>query len=198
MISVSIVGILAQLALPGCAPAEIPTLALDYSELDGYSDPNHKYPDTARIRSEATQTTVNLFSPYNVKVTERAPGTGLATLKNKMIHIIQNGLAASHCDEAWGCAVENGSTGNVFFQDMLDAFPARAVTSRGNWPGAAQDGMARILASTISHEAGHTYGLPHSDGGLMQSRRPIHNRIFNFWDAPSQQKLAKALGLKQP
>ena len=78
MISVSIVGILAQLALPGCS-AEVPTLNLDYSWLEvtapnprpeDLPDPTGTYPDTARIRTAATETTRGAYAAFNVRILE--------------------------------------------------------------------------------------------------------------------------------
>ena len=123
MISVSINGILAQVAQPGVVPAEAPILSLDYSEIDGYHDPYQFYSDTFRSRSEATQTVRANFSAYNVRVltwgavAHKAGMGAVRGLKDKTMQIVL--YEHPGCDTAWGCAPLNGSVGQAFFQSLI-------------------------------------------------------------------------------
>jgi RHS repeat-associated protein len=198
MISVSIVGILAQLALPGCA-ADVPTLSLDYSHLGAQPYPSGRFPDTARMIAAMTQTVKSAFSRFNVNVIENAATYGFAERTRKTIHVLQNGLGTSHCDGSYGCTYANLPNGNVFFQELADDKGGELRTP-GGWTGDPSEGMGRVVGSTMAHEAGHAYGIvPHYPGGLMEANRSTHRRLFgNVFDPQSVQQLKKVLSLRQP
>ncbi len=199
MISVSIVGILAQLALPGCKAAEVPTLTLDYSDLDNYTPSFGGYTDTQKIRYAATLITTSVYSPYNVKVSEgRANGETMAGLKHKAIRVERN----EHCDvEDYGCVKRlNDPVGNVLVESLFADFQAFMVRQNG-WAGDPNEAIGLIVGNSISHEAGHTFGLGHSPLGIMArgKTRSLHNRLYDiYWDPPSAEALKKAVGLRTP
>jgi len=210
MISVSIVGILAQLALPGCSVQE-PVLNLDYSQLEDTTpnppqeeraDPTGRYPDTARIRTAATQTTRAAYSAFNVRVVEstHVATPGLALRSEKTMHIIRNGAGTAHCDDAFGCAYVNKWDGNIFFQDILNAFGPNILITDGGWFGDRHEGIGRVIGSTMAHESGHSYGISgHPTGGLMEKGRSLYRRVWgNTFDAESMQILRKTLPPRQP
>jgi RHS repeat-associated protein len=212
MISVAINGILAQLPEQGIA-VEIPELHIDFSEVEGWQDTNQpqRYPNTSDILHTAFETVRGDFSRYNVKVLrwgETAKQAGLVKpkLKDKLVSV--QPWDGDNCHEpiavAWGCAPLNSDKGWAFLQTMMNNVPLSALPkkARGNPNGAA----GILLGHTISHEAGHLYGICHpgppacvspftANSGIMWSPS-LQNRLTAGWDAPSQKGLEKALGLK--
>jgi hypothetical protein len=183
--------------------AGVPALHIDYSGVDGYVDPYGKYTDMMRIRLEANQFVRNAYSPYNVKVLSWGEAAvqaklGVAQLKDKTIHVIPYNIAG--CDDTWGCAPLNAAAGHAFMQDIMINVPPTRMKKLGRWKGDPHDGLGVLLGFTISHEAGHTYGLAHSPAGIMKDgkNQPLKRRFNLTWDTPSANKLKEVLGLKQP
>jgi RHS repeat-associated protein len=210
MISVAINGILAQLPEQGVA-VEIPVLHIDFSDVESWQDVNNppRYTNTSAILSGAFQTTRGNFSAYNVKVLrwgEAAIKAGLVKpkLMDKLIRVeIWDDDTCP--DSAWGCAPLNGKSGVAFLQTLMSnvALSDLPKKSRGDPNGAA----GILLGQTISHEAGHLYGICHpgkggcttppvAQGGIMWTNT-VSGRLGAGWDGPSKKQLEKVLGLKQ-
>jgi RHS repeat-associated protein len=216
MISVSISGILAQLSLPGVAPAEVPILHVDYSEVETFQDPHTKggrYQDVGRILLGAIQQARQDFVDYNVKVlgwhsaqarsavtaAAWSPGSVEAKVLEKTISIIPANLTGCS-DHAWGCAPVEGARGFIFLSDHLNEVRPAQLRPPA-WKGHPDDGMGVLLGNSISHEAGHLYGIKHPPAarGIMDPgtncgvRCKIRGR---YWDRPSKDVLERVLGLK--
>ena len=213
MISVSINGILAELAQPGVQAAEAPFLNLDFADVESYKDEYRgEYTDAQRIRTQATLTTRKNFARYNVKVLDwgstakKAGLGGLKHLVDKVIHIVpvQSGLCDSTYSEKDGCSVGNGPEGWVHLQDMAARYPVRRLRKEGKWKGNPNEGLGLLVGHAISHEAGHLYGIgikKHPPAGIMSdgASQSLRYRMFKtFWDPSSEAQLKKVLGLKQP
>ena len=60
-------------------------------------------------------------------------------------------------------------------------------------------GWAFSSESTISHEAGHLYGIDHSHSGIMNGDTTVRQRLhLNWWDEKAKARLKEVLGLKNP
>ena len=213
MISVSISGVLAQLAQPGVAGEGVPILHVDASSVAGHQDPTTRYQNIGGVVAGAIGTTRANFQQYNVKILAwhsvnamtsvaeaggPSPKSVEGKVKVKVMEVVPYAYnTASDCDvEGWlGCAPVNGLRGWAFLQDLLNAIPPSAIPrrSRGNLTGA----MGVLLGATISHEAGHLYGIEHPPAragimgpGLNPASPP------GSWDGPSQKVLKDFLGLK--
>jgi hypothetical protein len=179
---------------------------LDYSEVDGYTDVIGRYTDTERIRSHATQTVRTNFAAYNVRVLNWGAAQHKAGLdaargvaKDKTIHILQNKLAIGNClEDSWGCAPLNGPAGHAFYQDLLNNVPPLGLR-RARWRGDNNDAIGELLGLTISHEAGHTYGIDHANSGIMNPNTTLRQRLHLNWrDEKAKKRLNEVLGPKQP
>jgi hypothetical protein len=125
---------------------------------------------------------------------------GLALRSEKTMHIIRNGAGTAHCDDAFGCAYVNKWDGNIFFQDILNAFGPNILITDGGWFGDRHEGIGRVIGSTMAHESGHSYGISgHPTGGLMEKGRSLYRRVWgNTFDAESMQILRRTLPPRQP
>jgi len=118
-------------------------------------------------------------------------------LKDKTIDVIPDHIDG--CDDAWGCAPLNSPAGHAFFEDIVINVPPAILKKQGKWTGNPNDGLGVLLGMTISHEAGHAYGIEHSNSGIMNPNTTVRPRLhLNWWDQKAQKRLTEVLGLKQP
>ena len=213
MISVSISGILAQLPQPGVAGADIPILHIDATSVAGHHDPMNWYPNISGIVDGAIGITRANYQQYNVKILAwhnvnamtsvaqaggPTPRSVEGRVKVKVMEVVPYAYdTASDCDvEGWvGCAPVNGMRGFAFLQDLLNNTPPATLPRRLR--GNPTRTMGAALGATISHEAGHLYGIEHPPArtGIMGPRLNVAAPPSS-WDRPSRKVLEDFLGLK--
>jgi hypothetical protein len=190
MISVSIIGILATLALPGCTP-DMPTLYVDFTPWDNRTDEFGRYQGFPAMFQQAFQMVKADFAPYRVVVKNASPPGSRRGDKWVKVLDYRQGNGCGGAQDPWGCGLRDGYGGSVYFQMIMSQAPPSLM---GPSPATA---LATALGNTIAHEAGHLYGMAHMPAGIMESGTtvPLAQRIIDrSWDAPSRTHLLNALG----
>ena len=75
-----------------------------------------------------------------------------------------------------------------------------SLMNEGGWFGDRNEGIGRVVGSTIAHEAGHSYGIAtHPTAGLMEEGRSHIEGSGTIHSTPNRmQILRKTLPPRQP
>ncbi len=197
MVVVSIIAILASIALPGCKFRRDRHLWLNFEYWDSHADWHYSPPNIAQIESRATSVVETDFTVYDVTVN----GAGSADWNDKIVHVQGYGEYEGNEGE-YGHAILNGRAGEVWLGTIMNQFSRPQF---GYSPGSPNNGVVgQIAGNVISHEAGHLYGLRHNGAAGNLMRAGNLNTATSIqqdmtWSAADHRHLSQrdVLGLKE-